>query len=152
MRRYSFSEILGDGKGSLIELGTARRRFVAEAKPEEALAILEELSRAIPHPAVAALQGRILAEQVELERLVQWASDLPEGTTDQPEYWLAVGLWCVHQQKDQEAVRALAESLVRDPTNRRAIRALAAARPALPSDPSARSRSASEARRRGVSP
>lgn len=122
----SFSEILGDGKGSLIELGTARRRFVAEAKPEEALAILEELSRAIPHPAVAALQGRILAEQVELERLVQWASDLPEGTTDQPEYWLAVGLWCVHQQKDQEAVRALAESLVRDPTNRRAIRALAA--------------------------
>ena len=122
----SFSEILGDGEGSLIELGIARRRFVADAKPEEALVILEKLSRVNPHPAVAALQGRILAEQVELERLVQWASELPEGTTEQPEYWLAVGLWCVHQQKDREAVRALAESLVRDPTNRRAIRALAA--------------------------
>ena len=122
----SFAEILGDGKGSLIELGIARRRFVADAKPEEALVILDELSQVNQHPAVAALQGRILAEQVELERLGQWATDLPEGTMEQPEYWLAVGLWCIHQQKDREAVRALSESLVRDPTNRRAIRAMAA--------------------------
>ena len=123
----SFSEITGEGKGSLIELGTARRRFIAEGKPDEALVILSELSQVKPHPAVAALQGRILAEQIELEKLVKWAAGLPEGTIEQPEYWLAVGLWCVHQQKDREAVRALAESLVRDPTNRRAIRALAAA-------------------------
>jgi tetratricopeptide (TPR) repeat protein len=123
----SFREIVGEGKGTMFDLGVARRRFVAEDKPDEALEILKQLSLKYQHPAIAALQGRILAEQMRLEDLISWAENLPEGTDEQPEYWLALGLWCVFQQRDQEAIRALAETLSRDSTNRRAIRAMAAA-------------------------
>ncbi len=123
----SFKGAVGDAKGSMFDLGVARRRFVAEGKPEEALLILDDLLKVKKHPAIAALQGRILAEKVELERLALWASELPEGTDDYPGYWLAIGLWCVHQEQDRAAIRAFAETLSLDPTNRRAVRAMAAA-------------------------
>ena len=122
----SFGEVVGAGSGSLLDLGKARRLFVADGKPNEALKVLDQLAGFKKYPAVAALRGRILAEQMKLDELVLWSEELPPEIQEHPEYWLAIGLWCAHEERDQEAVRALAESIILDPTNRRAVRALAA--------------------------
>ncbi|MDB4331792.1 FG-GAP-like repeat-containing protein [bacterium] len=123
----SFAEVVGKQRGTLLDLGLARRRLVADGKPDEALALLAGISSSRNVPNVAALRGRILAEQVDLDGLIDWGIRLPEGVETSPEYWLAIGLWCVHLDLDREAVAAFTEVITKDPTNRRSLRALSAA-------------------------
>lgn len=123
----SFHELVGDLPGTLFELGKARDQFIAKEDPEAALATLDRLASQIPgNVSVEALRGRLIAEQADDDRFRDWLSALPDGIERNPEYWLAIGIWLNHHGRDRQAVRALAETMRLDPTNRRALRTLSA--------------------------
>ncbi len=122
----SFDEVIGTTSNTLFELGIARRQYMAEQKPDAALETLDRLAAKNSNPAVEALRGRLIAETANNDRFQDWIDQLPEGIDDHPEYWLAIGLWLDHNDRNDEAVRAFGEALRRDPTDRRSLRSLSA--------------------------
>ena len=122
----AFPPEVGDGPASLFQLGRARYQFVADADPKAAMQTVDKLATSNPHPAVEAFRGRVIAETLDESRFEAWLKDLPEGIEVHPEYWLAIGLWCSHEERDDEAIRAFGEALKRDPTDRRALREMTA--------------------------
>lgn len=126
-RLVSFEEVVDDTSGTLFELGKARHQFIADENPGAALETLDRLAATTTHAAVEALRGRVIAEMMDQDRLQAWIKNVPSGIDEHPEYWLAVGLWLIHNDRDAEAVRALGEAVRLDPTDRRSVRAMSAA-------------------------
>ncbi len=90
--------------------------------------LTETLTANFPNStSIAAFRGRLYAELHDLQKLLQWHSQLPPGMEAQPEYWLALGVLKNQQSQPKEAVRCFAEALLRDHTNRFAYRELSRA-------------------------
>lgn len=123
----SFNDIVGATSDTLFELGKARQQYIAEQNPVAALETLDRLAATTTNPAVEALRGRLIAETANNDRFQAWFDQLPDGIDGHPEYWLAIGLWLSHNDRDRQAVRAFGEALRLDPTDRGSLRSLSAA-------------------------
>lgn len=124
----SFREVIGEMPGTLFDLGKARHQYVADEDPAAALKTLDPLAAKFPDQvAVQALRGCLIAEQGDQDQFAAWLSEVPDGIDQHPEYWLAIGTRLSQNDRDEQAVRALGESLRLDPTSRRALRAMTAA-------------------------
>ena len=123
----SFDEVVDFSQVSLFSLGKARFEFSEQANPERALEMIEEIEQEFPEvPAVAALKGRILSETGDTAGLAEWMKQLPAGIDDHPEYWFAIGHWLSLSERHEEAIRAFAEALRRDSTDRQSLRLMIA--------------------------
>lgn len=122
----SYQEVVGDVSGTLLQLGEARHQLVAEGNLESALQLVDQISTPSPNLATEAFRARLLAEKMDQERFQSWLNTKPDGIEQYSEYWLAIGLWLSQQERDAEAVRAFAEALRIDPTDRRSLRSIVA--------------------------
>lgn len=122
----SFDEFSKSTKASLFELGKIRYRYSATRSDREAdLLAVENLAVAFPQvPAVWAFYGRLLVELEKFDRIEKWLESVPEGIQQHPEYWNAIGLWMVQQERHDEAIRAFAEAINRDPGDRDSMRSM----------------------------
>ncbi|EMB16736.1 FG-GAP-like repeat-containing protein [Rhodopirellula europaea] len=142
----NYGQMPGMEPDTLFGLGEARRvYFSPRADVDEVLSMLMKVRRQHPdHSTVVALTGRVLAENARWSELQEWISELPEDVKkvgpvtasddgiagvnrpmtlrDEPEFWIAIGLWLDHGGLHEEAVNAWTETLRRDPTNRAALR------------------------------
>ncbi|WP_236696665.1 FG-GAP-like repeat-containing protein [Rhodopirellula islandica] len=136
----------GMGPETMFGLGDARiAYFSPRAEADVVLPMLMKVRRSHPdHSTVVALTGRVLAENARWDELQEWISELPDDVKevktsrsvadgvagmdrpmtlpDEPEFWLAIGIWLAHGNQHVKAVDAWAETLRRDPTNRAALR------------------------------
>ena len=72
-----------------------------------------------------ALLGRCLAEQEKYSEIPAWYSSLPPGIDNSPEFFIAAGLWSLHQKQPKQAAKAFWEALrVGDPFHPRALSGL----------------------------
>ncbi len=124
----SFDEFSKEGKKDLFELGQIRLRYSATRSDRDAeLQATRELADAFPdEPALWAFYGRLLVEMEKYDLMEQWVAEVPPGVDQQPEYWNAIGSWMVHQQRDDEAIRAFAEAINLDPGDRESMRSMMA--------------------------
>ncbi len=120
-----FGELAQPAGVSLFQLGEARELLVAKDAPDQAIELAQTLQNAFPNDAAtASFVGRLMADRSDTEAFVRWHDQLPPGIETHPEYWFAVATWAKNIQHYDEAVRAYAETLQRDPTNRAALREL----------------------------
>ena len=81
--------------------------------------LTEVLSAEFPQSTgIAAFHGRLYADLRDMDKLVQWQSELPPGIHAEPEYWFALGILMNQQSKPRVAIRCFAEAVKRDPTDR----------------------------------
>lgn len=73
-------------------------------------------------PAITALYGRVVAEGQDDERFLWWLATADEAVKEQAEYWAAVGTYLLNHRRHEEAIRALAEAIDRDPTDAASMR------------------------------
>lgn len=102
--------------------GKARQMFSAQEFANAADEIRNNGVVTAYPPAVQALYGRCLAEMQDDERFQQWLSQIDGRTKKCAETWSAIGAWLVNHQRFEEAIRALAEAIRRDPTDVRSYR------------------------------
>lgn len=102
--------------------GIARKLFSDEKYPAAAELLRESVLSRKAAPSVVALYGRCLAEAQDDQRFSEWLKMADEPVRQHAEYWSAVGSWLANQQRFEEAVRALAEAVLRDPTDVRSYR------------------------------
>lgn len=69
-------------------------------------------------PAISALYGRCLAESQQHDTFVDWINLCSDETKEFAEYWSALGAHLIDRHQHETAVRALAEALLRDPSDR----------------------------------
>ncbi len=122
----SFDEAIDVSKVSLFSLGKLRTSYAGfESKPAQVIESAERILEACPDSASAwAFYGRLLVENGRERDLPDWLSDLPPGTTAQPEYWTTLGTWLQRADRHAEAIRAYGEALRLDSGNREALRDL----------------------------
>ena len=122
----SFEEFAKPEQITLFELGKIRIRYSATRSDREAdLLAIEKLANAFPQtPAVWAFYGRLLVDLQRFDQMEEWLQQVPDGVQTQPEYWNAIGLWMVQQERHQEAVRAFSEALNGDPGDRDSMRSM----------------------------
>ncbi len=126
-RLISFDAVIKETSLTLFDLGKARDQYITDGNPDAALQTVDRLASMKPNNvAVEALRGRIIAEQMNDERFRSWLEKLPNGIDQHPEYWLAIGTWLSHNDRDEEAIRAFGEAVRLDPTDRRSLRSLSA--------------------------
>ena len=107
--------------------GAARKLFTDE-KFQEAVDLLNDSIRAKQQPpSVVAFFGRAAAEAQDDAQLQWWLANADEATKGYAEYWAALGTALWTQRKPEPAIRALLESLDRDPRDFRTIVRLRAA-------------------------
>jgi tetratricopeptide (TPR) repeat protein len=123
----SFDNVVGNTAGTLFDLGKARYQFVVEQSHSAASATIENLVSRPNSLAAEAFRGRLIAESNDSDRFEAWLEIVPNGIDQHPEYWLALGLWLSHNDRDREAVRAFGVALRFDPTDRASLQSLAAA-------------------------
>ncbi|WP_146534673.1 FG-GAP-like repeat-containing protein [Rubripirellula reticaptiva] len=124
----SFRTILDPTTTNVFDLCKARYEYVGGENLALAIATLDRLHFAGPlSPAIEAFRGQLLAETRDSDRFQMWLAEVPDGAPEYPEYWSAVGLWLVHLGRDQEAIHAFGEVLLRDPTARSALRSILSA-------------------------
>ena len=122
-----FGELVNTTSTSLFDLGKARHQYIADEELDAALATMDQLISVVPgSPAAQAFYGRLIVQKTDSDRFEEWIQQLPAGTDRQPEYWLAVGTWLSHHDRNEESVRAFGEALRLDPTDRRSLRSLSA--------------------------
>ncbi len=122
----SFNEFAGTNDETMFSLGQIRIRYLKQnAAADEVLGRLIRLRERFPaSTAVAAFQGRVIAETGRQDDLNRWMQSLPQGMDVEPEYWSAIGKGLVQQNRHDEAIRAFGEALRRDPTDRGSLRAI----------------------------
>jgi tetratricopeptide (TPR) repeat protein len=102
--------------------GATARRLYNQQRYSEALELLDE---GFANPqidlATATLYGRIAASALDDQRIAAWGSKRSDSWAASPDYWVAIGIQCLNQQRFREAVRCFAESLKRDTTDLQAI-------------------------------
>lgn len=119
-------DVAGNTANSLLDLGKARYQLVADSDLDQALETLETLRKSHPeNSAIAAFRGRLLVQKGDFLEVEQWLISCASETRSHPEYWSAFGNWLIHKGRDREAVRAFADSLRLDPTDRLTLRVLA---------------------------
>ena len=121
-----FGDLTKRSSISLFDLSKARLIYDRGKKIEQTCQQLDRLAASFPNsPAIAAFRGRVLSQFGDIDKLTAWLTDLPRGVGDHPEYWFAVGTSLALQQRSPEAVRAFAEAVRLDPTDRRSLASLA---------------------------
>lgn len=63
------------------------------------------------------LYGRAIVELQDTQSVARWSQTLPPGIDESPSYWLAAGLWALHQGDDAMAARAFCEAVRREDGN-----------------------------------
>ena len=71
--------------------------------------------------AISALYGRALSEAQDDARYVEWLSVTDDDTRECAEFWAGLGGYLVRHRRFDEAARALAEAVDRDPTDVRSM-------------------------------
>jgi tetratricopeptide (TPR) repeat protein len=102
--------------------GTARKQFTDSQFSEAAEVLQEVIAAGEATPAVAALYGRVVAEAQDDQRFLWWLATADDAVKQQAEYWAAVGTYLLNHRRHQEAIRALAEAIDRDPTDAASMR------------------------------
>lgn len=109
---------------------TARILFTASRYAEAVEALDEAVQTGQAVPSVMAFYGLLAVELQDAERFEWWLSRADEPVQQFSEYWAAIGAHLLSQRHFEQAVRAFAEALDRDPTDiasmRRINQALAA--------------------------
>jgi tetratricopeptide (TPR) repeat protein len=124
--RYT-DRITEPGKLGLFALGKARDSYIGDNDPDEALRLLQTVRKRHPdEPSVEAFYGRVLAETNRNDAFIRWLSQAPDGVAGESEYWLAIGTWLQRTDRDRESIGALARAVEINPTDRTAMRLLAA--------------------------
>ena len=122
-----FGHYIKEGELSLFDLGKARIIYDRGKNLQETLRLLDRLVAAFPDSApISVFRGRILADTGDFEALSKWLETAPQDAHLFPEYWYGVGSLLTSQDRDREAVRAFAEAIRLDPTDRKSLRSLAA--------------------------
>ena len=99
----------------------ARLLFTQE-RYREAVERLEKAVVAGDQPAsVIAFYGRAAAEAQDERRLRHWLAQADSSLHPYSEYWAALGLWLITENRYGEAARALLEAIDRDPTDVRSV-------------------------------
>lgn len=97
--------------------GEARKRF-NEGEFQQAISLLHQtLADGTAPPAVVALYGRAAAEAQDDAKFAWWLASTNERIAEHADYWAAVGAVALSERKFEQATRALAEALIRDPTD-----------------------------------
>ncbi len=111
----------------------ARARMLYTAsRYQEAIEELDELVQAGEAPAsVVAFYGLLAIESQDIERFQWWLTRADASVQQFAEYWAAVGAHLLSERRFEEAVRALAEALDRDPTDIASMRRINQALTAL---------------------
>ncbi|MEO1526128.1 MAG: FG-GAP-like repeat-containing protein, partial [Planctomycetota bacterium] len=102
------------------EAADARLLFTQEKYQDAAMRLEQRIAAGGP-PSVSALYGRAAAEAQDEDRLTRWLSESPEAVRSFAEYWAALGLWLISENRYEEAARALLEAVDRDPTDVRSV-------------------------------
>ncbi len=111
--------------------GRARVAFT-QLRYAEAAELLRQACVDAGRPeSVNAFLGRAIAEAQDERWFLEWLASTTPATQEYSEYWAALGTHLLENQLFAEAVRALAEALVRDPTDARSYRRLSQALIAL---------------------
>ena len=98
------------------------RRLFMEHRYQEAVEVLRPSVTAGNQPAsILAFYGRAATEAQDESTIKWWLTQVDDQSQDHADYWAALGLLLVTQNRLEEAGRALVEALVRDPTDFRSI-------------------------------
>ncbi|WP_372715931.1 FG-GAP-like repeat-containing protein [Novipirellula sp.] len=68
-----------------------------------------------------AYYGRAIVELDDDEAVQTWAASLPEGIEDEPQYWMAAGIWAERQGDVKQAARGYWEAAMREDDNAEAL-------------------------------
>ncbi len=97
--------------------GEARKQF----NDQQFTAAVESLQQSVADrtapPAVVALYGRAAAEAQDSQSFQWWLAQTDDQTREFAEYWAALGTYLLSEGRFEEAARALAEAIDRDPTD-----------------------------------
>lgn len=94
------------------------RKLYSDYKYAEAAEVLREsIVAGDQSPAIVAFYGRILVEAQEEAQFLAWLAAVDDSVKEYSEYWSALGAYLLGKRRHEEAVRALAEALRRDPTD-----------------------------------
>ena len=98
------------------------RLLFTRERYREAASRLEPLIAAdkVP-PSINAFYGRAAAEAQDETRLRRWLAQADDRLKPFAEYWAALGLWLISENRYEEAARALLEAVERDPTDVRSV-------------------------------
>lgn len=99
----------------------ARRLFTAEEYQAAAEQLDEAVTAGDQPAAVVALFGRAAAEAQDQQRFDRWLAMIDSSVEEHAEYWSAIGLHLITENRHAEAARALLEAIDRDPTDYRSI-------------------------------
>lgn len=102
--------------------GTARKLFTDSQFSDAADALQESIAAGKTQPAVKAFYGRLVAEAQDDDRFLSWLAGTNESTRKHAEYWAATGTYLLNHRHYEEAIRALAEAIDRDPTDAASMR------------------------------
>lgn len=122
----SFDEFSSGVPISLFDLGKVRFDYSTKrANPEVYSKAIDAVIEKFPDStAAAAFRCRIFADTDQFAKLAESFKTLPFGIEEQSEYWFALGTLLAHQNQDREAIRAFAEALRHDPTDRESRRGM----------------------------
>ncbi len=101
--------------------GAARKLYMDADYVEAAKLIEQEVNEGTAQPSTVALYGRCVAEAQDDKRFAIWLTKVDSETKKFAEYWSAIGAHLILKRNYEQAVRALLESLDRDPTDLRSI-------------------------------
>lgn len=103
----------------LVQLGQAAQ-FLIDKRSDEAVALLRAVVRQRPDLVAAqAMLGELLVD-ADRKEFITWHAQLPKPAKEHPETWFVHGLWARHRGEMTVAARCFWETVVRDPTHRRA--------------------------------
>ncbi len=135
----TYDGIIDMSQTTLFTLGEARFLYIARHRePKEVLDLVDRVIQKFPdNAAAAAFQGRVIAETDQRDKFVAWLERLPAGTEQHPEYWNALGHYLALGGRHREAIRALAEAVRLDPTDRSSLRTMVTSLEELGDEPAA---------------
>lgn len=105
-------------------LGRARWYFTTGEFAAAMKELESEIESEFSCPAAEALYGRLLSENQQWEKLVQWNANVSEPTKSLGDYWAAIGTFFAEKKRHEAAARSLMEALRRNPTDRICIQRL----------------------------
>ncbi len=103
-------------------LATARFEFTNHRYAEAAAIVRPLIQSGQADDDVLAFYGRAVAEAQDDRSFSQWLTLIGDGTRDLPDFWAAIGVKLMTETRYDEGLAALAEAVVRDPTDIRSTR------------------------------
>ncbi|MCC9602495.1 FG-GAP-like repeat-containing protein [Stieleria sp. JC731] len=99
----------------------ARMLFTAERYQEAVDLLRQSIANGEQPNSIKAFYGRAAAEAQDHRQLQQWLKNPSRDLEQYSEYWAAIGLWLIAENRYEEAARSLMEAIDRDPTDYRSI-------------------------------